>query len=430
MKSLDANRTLINLLDDSRLQFSFFSLLIYWLAVIEYQNFVVDHYQYMGFPGDFSTTKALVAFLVYLSSHVLLFLRASRFVKGFSALFIMIFLMPILVLYQFANGVGGWYILCSTLLLVIINLNWSIGIPKTVVLREKDRSFFYFAIAVTAFIPFLLSYRVNLDPELFLLGSKIYDIRASIGGEGNFYTDYMLSPLYQFILPVLAIYGLSSKKFYLTMVAFGLTIILYLMIPQKSIFLGIFVIIFFYFFKDPVRKVAVFTGIVLTLLFAGAYLAHTADSITLESLLLRRYFFIPAFLNHVYFDFFEGEKLCYSYSFLKSLFDYPYDLNPAYLIGRDYFEGRILNANNGFMSDGYINFGVTGMFVSTIIVGFIIKFFDKISIEAKFFGLFFLLINLLRSSALPTIILTHGLWLLVLLSFFSLRNYMTLSRTK
>ncbi|MAZ36466.1 MAG: hypothetical protein CL842_03325 [Crocinitomicaceae bacterium] len=423
MKALEANRTFINILNDSRIQFLFFSICIYLIAVVEYQNFVVEQYRYMGFPGDFSLLKAGLAFVVYLLSHLLLYLKVSRFIRGFTALFILIFFMPILVLYQFASDVGGWFVFSSLMLLLIINANWSFAIPRTIVLKENDRPFVYLALSVFIFIPFLLSYKVHLDPELFLLGEKIYAIRAGLSDKGNLFTGYMLSPLFQFILPILAIYGLSSKKFYLTVIAFCLTILMYLMIPQKSIFLGIFVILFFYFFKDPLRKVSVLAGIILLLLIFGAYLTHTSDAILLESLVLRRYFFVPAFLNHVYFDFFEGENLYYSYSFLKGVFDYPYDLNPSFLIGREFFGGRILNANNGFMSDGYINFGVLGMLISTSIVAFVIKFFDKISIDAKFFGLFFLLINLLRSSALPTIVLTHGLWLLVLFGFFTLRNY-------
>ncbi|MDC1204961.1 hypothetical protein N8085_06165, partial [Salibacteraceae bacterium] len=216
--------------------------------------------------------------------------------------------------------------------------------------------------------------------------------------------------------------GLKERKVFFTFLAIALTILVYSMIPQKSIFLGIFVVVFFYFFKDPLRKVSVFTGLLLMLCLFGFVLTWSFDNVLIESLILRRYLMVPALLNHYYYEFFESNYIYYSHSFLKNVFDYPYELGPTYMVAEYAYGKTTTNANNGFASDAFMNLGYVGVFIYTLIVGLIIKFFDALSIDAKFFGLFFLFVNLLRSSGLATIMLTHGLWLFMLLAYVVLRQ--------
>lgn len=415
------NKKLVWVVNDPRLQFLLFSVLVYVLAVFEYQNFIVQNYAYMGYPNDFSVTKAVVCFLLYVFSHILLFTKGTQFIQGFTALLLLIFFMPILVLNQYSIT-GNEFVLFSVYLLILINLDIKVKLARLRLFKPSEKPVIITIIAVLLFIPFLFTFKVNFDSKLFLFGSEIYEVREGLLEKGNFFTNYMLSPLFQYVLPVVAIYGLSKRKFFIFSVAIGMSILMYLMIPQKSIFFGIFVVVFFYFFKRPIRKVAVFTAIVLGLFIMSIYLAKTNNFIVLESLLLRRYFLVPAFLNHVYFDFFNGEYLKYSYGFLKDFFYYPYDMYPAHLLGKEFFHGRVLNANNGFLSDGYINFGLYGMLVNTTIIAALIKFFDGLSLDVKFFGLFFLFLNVTRSSALPTMLLTHGVWLLILVAYLFLRK--------
>lgn len=412
---------LVAILNDSRYQFVFFSLCIYLIAVFEYQNFVIGKYEYMGFRNHFDFYRAIISGVLFFGSTFLVFLRSSDFIKGITGLLVVLMFMPILVVYQF-DTVGLSYVIATMLLVLFINFKFKLILLKSIRFEQRQMPIILFLLALVLFIPFLLTYTINFDLNLFKFGEEIYEVREAIKGKGNVFTGYLLSPLIQVVIPIMAIYGLIQRKFYFTIIAVLLTIITYLMMPQKSIFLGIFVVLFFYFFKQPLRKVAVFTGLVLSLLLLGVVLTYTSDSIVLESLLLRRYFIIPAYLNHVYLEFFDKIPLQYSYSFLSGFYKYPFEVGPTFLIGDAAFGSIKTNANNGFMSDAFINFGLWGMFGFTLIVGLIIKFFDELSIDAKFFGLFFLLINLFRSTALPTMVLTHGLWLLILLSFVVLRN--------
>jgi|GEM_PF-466043 len=414
-------RVLVNVLNDSRYQFLFFSLLLYLLCVYEYEHFVFSKYEYMGFRNSFTFIKAVLAFFLFTSSCFLVFVKTSPFIKGLTALLNVVYVLPIMILFQYDSG--GWlFVISALLLLVIINLNFTLKLFRSAKIKENEVPIMLGVLSIFILLPFILSYKVNLDLSIFLLDEKVYAIREAIQDDGNLFTGYMKSPLIQVILPLLAIYGLKERKVFFTFLAIALTILVYSMIPQKSIFLGIFVVVFFYFFKDPLRKVSVFTGLLLMLCLFGFVLTWSFDNMLIESLILRRYLMVPALLNHYYYEFFESNYIYYSHSFLKNVFDYPYELGPTYMVAEYAYGKTTTNANNGFASDAFMNLGYVGVFIYTLIVGLIIKFFDALSIDAKFFGLFFLFVNLLRSSGLATIMLTHGLWLFMLLAYVVLRQ--------
>ena len=113
------NDLLIRLLNDSRCQFLFFSIMVYCICVFEYKYFVVERLEYMGYPDKFSLIKSFFAFVLYVVSHGLLFVRSLKFVRGFTALFILVFLMPILVLFQYADSGGELYVIFSFFLLLM-----------------------------------------------------------------------------------------------------------------------------------------------------------------------------------------------------------------------------------------------------------------------------------------------------------------------
>ena len=415
-------KTLIHrMYNDVRVLFTIVGIVLYLLAAHQYIYFVVPKYEYMGMLLEFNLLKSVVALVIYLSSFLLLFLKNSNFIRAFSSLLIILFLLPELLIFQFMDD-NLHFILATIFMLVLIN--WTellIPIPKAKRLMKKQVSLLLFILLVLFLIPFLLAYKTNFSSSLFQFGSELYAIRAEVSEDGNILTGYLLSPFVQYLLPMAAVYGLIERKWFLTILSVLVSIVIYSMIPQKSLFFGIFAVIFFYFFKNPLKKVVVFTTLIITVLIIGMYLVAAKDSLMVESLLLRRYLVVPAQLNIEYYNYFK-EPLYYSYSFLKSFYTYPYDVMPPFLIGREVYHSNVTHANNGFMSDAYINLGLYGLYGFTFIVSLTLKYFDRLNIDARFFGIFFLLLNFFRSSALPTTFLTHGLWFFILTGFFILRR--------
>ena len=117
-------------------------------------------------------------------------------------------------------------------------------------------------------------------------------------------------------------------------------------------------------YKKSVQFIIKYSCALIVLLMVLAYFGWDYPWI----LSFRRVHFSSALLDICYLDFFKDNYLYWSESVLKSFLDYPYDVQATHLIGDVYFKRPDMSANNGFISDGYMNFGSTGVFINIIIV--------------------------------------------------------------
>ena len=81
-----------------------------------------------------------------------------------------------------------------------------------------------------------------------------------------------------------------------------------------------------------------------------------------------------------------------------------------------------MNANNGLISDGYMNLGVIGILLNLILFSSIMTFIKSLNINMKFYGIIFLFIFSVVSSPLSTIMVTHGGFFLLIILNFMLKN--------
>ena len=152
------------------------------------------------------------------------------------------------------------------------------------------------------------------------------------------------------------------------------------------------------------------------------------DSQFLGSLLIRRLFFVPVFLNFTYIEFFANNNLVYwSNGILSSLIEYPYSLQPTFLIG-EFVGSTDMSANTGFLANGYMHFGYLGIAIYTILS---VLIFNVINILGKrndkflVMAITFLPIHaLFIGSDLFTTLLTHGLMMaIIILYLFENKHY-------
>ena len=134
-------------------------------------------------------------------------------------------------------------------------------------------------------------------------------------------------------------------------------------------------------------------------------------------------FFSQSYLLDIsYLDFFEGKPLYWSESVLKQFFEYPYDIRHEYLIGELYFNNDAMAANNGLISDGFMNLGSWGVAINVFIVAGYFMILNSLKIPPKYFGLYFLVIFSFLSSSLSIVLMTHGALVLLLISIFLLNQ--------
>ena len=72
-------------------------------------------------------------------------------------------------------------------------------------------------------------------------------------------------------------------------------------------------------------------------------------------------------------------------------------------------------ANNGVVSDAFMNFGMPGVLVISFAVFLFLVYINSFKIDYAYIGLFVIFYRLFISSGFLTFFLTHGILLLILL---------------
>ena len=161
---------------------------------------------------------------------------------------------------------------------------------------------------------------------------------------------------------------------------------------------------------------------VIFMVIVSRIISFMTDDIMVESIVVRRTFFLPAIISIDYFDFFAHNHTYLSHSIFRHFIDYPFDLDPPHLIGREYFFNPKANANSGFISDGFMNFGYIGIFLYIMAMAIVLKIIEIFRISPACSGIVIIIIYTFISSFFLTTLLSHGVILFLILAFFLLRN--------
>lgn len=396
-------------------------LLFYLVMELSYYYFIFPYHGYNGYLYEFDISRFLVAKIFFLSEifFIHLFIR-NLFLFGFSYLLIGLFLCPNLILYQYMDSPPYLFIGIGSIPIFL-------GLMQNVTLRfrfprisARRQNIALVVISLILLIPFLYAFGLNLNFGLLNL-ETVYIYRKEIADMGNILTSYLYSWLSYWIFPFLILIGINDKKKGLLILGLFGMLYLFFATGNKITFFLVFAAIGFSFFNTIYKKVFSFYLFLTTLFLSGLLIALIYKINFIQDFLVGRFLFLPALLNIQYHEYFEGQKLMLSYSFLSFLNEYPYHVLPARLIGMEYYLPET-NSTNGIISDGYINFGVPGIFIFTFLASLIVLYSSQMRLSSKFFGVYFILLLIYMESALFTSLLTHGIIFFLLLSTFFLKD--------
>jgi hypothetical protein len=269
-------------------------------------------------------------------------------------------------------------------------------------------------------VPFIVLFLPYLNLNNLLL-VDVYESRELERTISNPFTAYTYSWLGKVILPVLLVVSLIRREYAKSAIAAICLILMFLIGAHKSVFLGLFLVLAFIPGSYHGKVWHFYLGILLACALS-MYLFFEKDNIVMASLFIRRVLFIPAILDTAYFEFFANQHLFWSHSFLSSFVDYPFDLRPQNIIGEIVFRDVGVNANNGIVSDGFMNLGMAGVFLNIILASTILSLFKHMNMDVRLFGIIFLFMFSLVSSYLTIVMVTHGGLVLLLVAQFLLRD--------
>lgn len=168
------------------------------------------------------------------------------------------------------------------------------------------------------------------------------------------------------------------------------------------------------------------TALILMTLVLDSYLGATIAS----SLFVRRLIATAGLNTTYFFDFYSQNPLAYlDHSILGPFVETPYDRPPALVIGDAYYSGvqsaLDTSANANLWADGYANFGISGVAISTLVLGILFLVTDSLA-RRKSIALATLMLSypayMLVNTALQTALITHGIVFVLALLYLQPRE--------
>lgn len=404
----------------------FISLLIYKVIIdASYVLFMSEVYAYEGFTVDYDVNKYFISWILYILTCLF---TPSNFLR-ISDYFVVLTVTAVVAPLACLVGIGNYEIFplvvtVSSLLLIILIINLLGILEFSLPYVKNGRVIAVYSsgliIALVVLWLILTGAAFNLNFNL----SLVYEYRstnAELSSFGIF--AYFNNWVYQIFNVFLISYFLLRRKWALFTIFCLLQIFFFGVSAHKSVlFYPLLIVSIWYYLQKKISLA------VVPLLFSGvivfSFLTYLFFSdIFISSLFIRRVFFIPAMLTINYFDFFSDNVFVYwSNSVLSSFVDYPYTERMTILIGQ--FRGTDASANNGYVSSGYAHAGIMGVFLYSLILGFIMSLLNSMTRNTDHLWFYLALVivpirAVVISSDLFTSLLTHGLLISIFLIFLA-----------
>jgi hypothetical protein len=410
------------------------------LIVYGYVNFSFIAYEYLGFQLNRNASLFSIFSIAFFSSALVL--MGPKKLEQPSDL--LCFLAYTLV-YIPAVNVGyvsvavpsfeylelfSVYTVCISLIFYLRKLNFKVFRSSKISSKIYWSIFIFFILICSILVSYF--YKTDLG-SLFSIEdfNSLYDIRSQYresGKDSPAIVEYMFSWLAKFFWPMVLVFGLSKGSRLIIGISFIGFLSLFVTSGHKSIFLSFFAVLGFWYLWRKMRIITIERLMLIALLvvFIG-FVSELGGYPFVNNVLVRRVILVPGILSAFYYDFFSrNEYALLGYSFLKNVVDYKYTKSPPFLIGEYYFGRSEMSANANFIASGYADFGPIGAMISSIIAIIFYKILDELAMIKKSAKACTLLAVVptwaLVDSAFQTVLLTHGLILLMMAIYFSPMN--------
>lgn len=201
---------------------------------------------------------------------------------------------------------------------------------------------------------------------------NVYDARASYVGTTSIFESILENFGGGFLITLSMYLGLKYRKYFLFIVGLFAQVALFSAARQKGTLLIIGIVIAI-FLLDKLKGLKMFKPIVPFGIFALCLVALieylVVGSNLIFTLFIRRLMFIPAWLNSLYYDFFQTHKLLLfsqDVFLVERLGVNVYDDSILSMINNTYFSGYMASPNTGLFAEAYMHFGIVGTVVFPI----------------------------------------------------------------
>jgi len=401
------------------------ALLFYYLILeVYYVYFItVEYLKYEFFLNInyFKYVEVKIIFILLLVYSILIS-KANEFIYAIFVFFLVFFLVPGLITYSFSDRpAGSLYSMVILQICVGAVAFFRINLPE---IKTQQLSFgAIMFLVLLSVVPIIYTFGIYLDPNNILL-ADVYKTREIFSENSNLAIDYLYNWLVKALVPLTMVFFLVHKRHGYGIITFFLLLYLYVVSGNKIVYITLFVMLFFYYVgSNNLEKIKYFLyGLIIALLVIPI-IDYIIQLHSAKGTFVMRMLFLPAQLNYFYFDLFDGKPLYFAESnFFRFFFTYPFERPIGYVISEIYFDASDMNANNGLISDGYMNLGYPGIALNILIVSVIFLFFKSSNPDPRYLGIFFVMIFLFLSAPMLSMFLTSGLWIIIILSLTMMKR--------
>jgi len=396
---------------------------------IYYNYFISVQFDYLGFKQDFSTLKFFENKLLYLVLVVVSMLTfyKSQFIYAIYVLLILFFFIPNAVMFECSNGIRGPIYSNFCLILIFLSIaSFKLKLP-TIVIPKKASSSIFIGFALIVLVPIAMVYKLDININTLIL-KEIYNTRSAFSLKETSMIKYLYNWEVKAIIPLLLVYLLIKGKKVQAFLVFLILIYLFVISGNKIVYMTSIITLFFYYVGNNYSSKIIYflSGMFLILIILPIIDVFVLHTYLLRGTIVMRTFFFPSLLNVCYFDYFDNVSLYFAEnSPFNMFFSSPLSDKSARIISMEYFQNSDMYANNGIVSDGFMNLGYLGVLVLSVLFGFIFLFFNSLHLSSKYFGVFLAFVFLFLSLPTFTVLMTGGVWIFALIAFFILRERTT-----
>jgi len=377
----------------------------------------------------------LVYIIIYLLAIVPLFFLPKKLTlpSDYVNVYLYIFtFVPSVVIpfFLFKSDVFNWnYIfylivfLCCYLILLNKEGNRKSFLSEVKPLQKKNVIPFFVIIYIIAFILFVSTFGFKFTvPSL----DDVYDVRAEYKEitKGNILTRYFVGWMGYIINIFIFLVALDKKNKPLIIGTIIFQFYIFSLMALKSHLATMLLafLLFLYFKKYKNLSTSKFILFTTLLICSLVLIDRIIGQELLEMLIIRRILVVPSQLSYYHYNFFSQNPSTYwGYSIFKGIFTYPYTLAPPNIIGEKHFGRPEMTAVVNMFMEGYTAFGYLGILIVTLLFKFLLKIIDYIFkyktrgdfiVIILFLGLF----NVLNSTSILTLLITHGILILIVVT--------------
>ena len=405
-------------------------LLLLLMVVLElyYHFLIVPEYAHLGFRSDFNGLNFLISKIALLALFLLswLFYNRSQFLYTIYLLLIFFFYIPNAILFAFG---GGEFAPFLSNLFFVSSFLLSVYIPIRLPVFNKITgysSWILIGFSLLLLLPIVYTYRSSINLNTMLL-KDIYETREVFSEKLSGLVNYFYHISVKTILPISLIFFMIRKKPVFIALYFFILLYLFVISGNKFVYFTSIILVYFYYVgKDYAAKIQYFFLFAFLLFLIFPLLDYgfiKAEKPILAGTFVNRFLFIPALLTQWYFDFFDGKPFYFAEShFFNQFVKSPYDMPVGFLISKTYLNTTDAYANNGIVSDGFMNLGYWGVGLFSLIFSALFAVFNSLKLHAGYYGLFFSYIYMILSAPLLSCFITGGILLFIFLAIFILRE--------